>query len=115
MNFLEETILALNENNKDESDVLFVADRQKQIKMTWDDFKSQAKEINYRPDFQNPMVINFDLTIVGKDFYLERDEYCDREEWWVFKKTIDENIPYGKVTIKNDLMEEGEHGKALLV
>lgn len=80
-NLLSETIEVLQENGKDEKDVLWVGN--KEIKATWDNFKSIAN-IEYDAGYGSAQVAE-DLLVVGKDFWLEREEY-DGSEWWSYKE-----------------------------
>lgn len=82
INLLEETIEALKENGKSPADVEWVGVRDDHYE-TWEEFEKKAKDINYDNGYGFEM-INTDLVVVGKDFWLERFEY-DGSEWWVFK------------------------------
>jgi hypothetical protein len=75
MNLLEETLDVLKENNKTESDVLWVGSEDYGY-FNWEDFKELASQECKR--------VATDLVVVGKDFWLER--YIDNvSEWWEFK------------------------------
>ena len=82
MNLLRETIEELKENKKKEKDVLWVGSKDNYI--TWNEFKKIA-DIEYDNGYGG-QEIAMDLLIVGKDFWLERQEY-DGSEWWEFKET----------------------------
>ena len=82
MNLLRETIGKLINNKKKEKDVLWVGS--KDIYITWDEFKKIA-DIEYDAGYGSQEVAA-DLLIVGKDFWLERQEY-DGSECWEFKET----------------------------
>jgi hypothetical protein len=81
INLLEETLRVLKRNGKTPQDVLWVGDQFK--KTTWDDFASIAN-FNYDNGF-GFNEIESSLLIVGKDFWLEREEY-DGSECWVYKE-----------------------------
>lgn len=90
VNLLKETIEVLNENNKQESDVLWVGrnyynwekDEQVTYKSTWDDFCNRSDF--YYDNGYGCEEIPIDLIVVGNDFWLERHNY-DGAEWWEFK------------------------------
>lgn len=89
-NLLEETIECLLDNNRTETDVLWVGrnyydyETKERVcyKNTWKDFCSKA-DFEYDAGFGGNE-IPMDLIVVGKDFWLERHEY-DGSEWWEFK------------------------------
>ena len=88
-NLLVETIGCLIENGKTPSDVLWVQHSilesgkwPRGYKTTWEDFCAKAN-FEYDNDY-GWVEIPGDLLIVGRDFWLERDEY-DGCEWWEFK------------------------------
>ena len=81
MNLLRETIGKLINNKKKEKDVLWVGSKDNYI--TWNEFKKIA-DIEYDAGYGGQEVAT-DLLIVGKDFWLERQEY-DGSEWWEFKE-----------------------------
>lgn len=62
-------------------DVLFVQTKKSQVSMQT--FLRSIKGFEYDNGFGGHR-INLDLKIVGKDWWLEREEY-DGSEWWVFK------------------------------
>ena len=80
MNLLNETIEKLKEHNLSPKDVLWVGSRS--VKTSWDNFV-QVANVQYDNGFGVPEVAA-DLLIVGKDWWLEREEY-DGAEWWSFK------------------------------
>ena len=82
MNLLIETIGKLINNKKKEKDVLWVGSKDNYI--TWNEFKKIA-DIEYDAGYGGQEVAT-DLLIVGKDFWLERQEY-DGSECWEFKET----------------------------
>lgn len=80
-NFLEETILILQKNNKTIEDVIFICTGAGNVK----DIKKFFKFMDFEYDAGYGLnVIPLNLKIVGKDFWLERREY-DGSEWWEFK------------------------------
>ena len=81
MNFLQETIKELIDNNKSEQDVLWVIDDDKKI--TWETFKEKA-DFMY-DTWCDGIEINPNLKVVGKDFWLEREEF-DGCAWWEFRQ-----------------------------
>lgn len=90
VNLLKETIECLHEHGKQESDVIWVGrdyfDYRKQericYKNNWDNFRINADF--WYDDGYGGNEIGLDLKVVGKDFWLERQEY-DGAEWWEFK------------------------------
>jgi len=101
MNLLRETIRELKDNKKKEKDVLWVGN--KDIYITWNEFKKIA-DIEYDAGYGGQEVAT-DLLIVGKDFWLERQEY-DGSEWWEFKELP--NIPEIKGNIKSVRLRDEE-------
>lgn len=81
INFLEETLAALEENGKTPEDVIAViCDDQK------GSFRAFAKLADFRYDNGYGLeAIESSLMIIGDDWWLERGEY-DGSEWWEFKK-----------------------------
>lgn len=78
VNLLNETITALGENGKNETDVLWVGTRDGEC--SWAEFARVAADLNYDNGYGRAE-ISFKLVIVGKDFWLERAEYDGSEEW----------------------------------
>ena len=89
-NLLNETIEVLKTNGKQETDVLWVGrnyyswteNKNVAYKSTWDDFCLKANF--YYDNGYGGNEIPMDLIVVGKDFWLERQDY-DGYEWWEFK------------------------------
>jgi len=95
MNLLQETIDALKLNGKTAEDVLWVSCYgRERISFGWTEFSFLADE-NYNEGF-GMTEVNTTLQIVGKDWWLEREEYdgsgwLEREEYdgseeWTFCK-----------------------------
>jgi hypothetical protein len=80
-NFLKETLEILALNNKKESDIEWVGN--KTHRTSWEQLKS-ISNIEYNNDYGSPKIAE-DLMIVGKDWWLERNEY-DGLEWWEYKE-----------------------------
>jgi len=80
-NLLSETIEILSDNNKTESDVLWVGDLTAYF--SWEHFKKIAS-VDYDNGFGGAEIIQC-LKVVGNDFWLERHEY-DGSEWWEYKE-----------------------------
>lgn len=80
-NLLEETLEKLKENNKKQTDVLWVGSTEYGY-ISWASFKKLADE-EYDSGYGGQEVAT-DLKIVGKNWWLERHEY-DGSEWWEFK------------------------------
>jgi len=78
-NLLDETLEALKDNNKLETDVLFCAHKGY---FSFEKFKDLAKDINYDSGYGGAEINN--IAIVGDGWWLERGEY-DGSEWWEFK------------------------------
>jgi hypothetical protein len=78
MNFLNETLEVLKENNKTEQEVLFV---KYDGYFSFEKFKEIAN-IEYDSGFGGQEIPN--IEIVGRGWWLERAEY-DGSEWWEFK------------------------------
>jgi len=86
MNLLKETLDILNDSNILEDQILYVAGKKSNIKISWEHFKKIA-DTDYDNGYGGQEVAQ-DLVIVGNDFWLERSEY-DGSEWWSFKKKPD--------------------------
>jgi len=80
-NLLLETLYILKENNKNESDVLWVGSRK--YKSSWEDFKLVA-DIDYDNGYGRIEVAP-DLLVVGNGWWLERFEH-DELEWWEYRE-----------------------------
>lgn len=80
INLLEETLEALKEHNKTPEDVKYIYDNNSWF--TWEDFK-QLANVKYYSGYGTALV-DRNLVIVGKDFWLEREEY-DGSEWWEYE------------------------------
>lgn len=91
-NLWEETIKILSEYGKTFDDVLFI--QGDNFEITKDNFEIVAKHTDYDSGF-GAQLVAMDLVLVGKDWWIERDEY-DGSEWWDFKA-----IPLKKDEIKN--------------
>lgn len=78
MNLLQETIERLERNGKSPADVEWVGIKDATY-YSWADFKKQAKHISYDNGFGRAEIAA-DLVVVGKDFWLEREEY-EGSEW----------------------------------
>lgn len=81
MNLLEETVEILSEHGFTASDVLWVSTGDGYY-FTWDQFRDIAN-IEYDSGYGSEE-INRELVVVGKNFWLERENY-DGSEWWEFK------------------------------
>ena len=83
LNLLTETKEILKENDKELSEILWIGSSQ-------DDFyiplehALEIMDIEYNDGFGAQNVAK-DLIVVGKDWWLERNEY-DGSEWWEFKR-----------------------------
>ncbi len=80
MNLLKETLQQLQDNNLNESDVLWCGSKQFGY-FTWEDFKSLAN-IDYNNGYGSPEVAE-DLMIATKEGFFKRREY-DGSEWWEY-------------------------------
>jgi len=78
-NLLQETIGILTEHGKVESDIKWVGTRN--VWSTWENFKNIA-DLEYDSGFGSSKVAD-NLLIVGKNWWLTREEY-DGSEWWEF-------------------------------
>lgn len=105
INFKEETLKVLKEHGKTINDVVWVGNDEVEYSMTsllncWD--------VEYDNGFGGTEV-DEDLLIVGKDWWLERDEY-DGSEWWEFKslpKRPDKIVEISSVLYKDERYKEG--------
>jgi hypothetical protein len=77
MNLLQETIEDLALNDKSFDDVIFIGGNTFQISV--DNFKAVA-DTEYDDGYGGQEVAD-DLTIIGDDFYMTRDEYDGSEQW----------------------------------
>jgi len=82
LNFLQETILELQEHNKTTEDVCWCGN-EKFGYFNWNDFIEVAN-FEYYSGYGRAEIAK-DLMVVGKDFWLERHEY-DGSEWWEHHK-----------------------------
>lgn len=82
-NLWEETIVGLVNNDKLWDDVCFVGIGDK--RMSKEDFKKYAKEINYDAGY-GLNEISLELKLYGSGFVMIREEY-DGAEWWRFINT----------------------------
>lgn len=80
MNLLKETIKILKDHNKTFDDIEWIGTTE--IEISVDEFIKEADR-EYDDDY-GAAEVNPNLVVVGKDFWLERDEY-DGLEWWEFK------------------------------
>lgn len=80
-NLKEETIRELKNNGKTISDICWVAVNGLEISVA-DFLKESDKE--YNDYFGGGRKVNESLIVVGKDWWLERNEY-DSSQWWEFK------------------------------
>ena len=97
MNLLKETIKILEENNKTVKDVLWIGTSESKI--NWSEFEILG-DFNYDSGFGGA-IINSDLIVRGKGFWLERHEY-DGSEWWEFKTLPKTSKRNGELKLKND-------------
>lgn len=90
----DETIDILKRNGKTFDDVVAVCGEQFQI--TKEEFRKYSKT-TYDDGYGAPKVAE-DLLVIGKDFWLERQEYVG-SEWWEFKQIPEyEKLPFVKIT-----------------
>ena len=82
-NLLEETKEKLAVCHKTPKDVLWVGSSDGSEAITWEEFEKLA-DFEY-DDGYGLNKIRLDLVVVGKGWWLERDEY-DGSEWWVYKE-----------------------------
>ena len=82
-NLLDETILVLKENGKTIEDIVWVGSKGGQYILPLSEIEI-VLNIDYDSGY-GAQEIASDLVIVGKDWWMERDEY-DGSEWWSFKK-----------------------------
>ena len=101
VNFLKETIKALNENGKDfYKDVEFIAVEGCIIKKEY-----FVKYANFEYDNgYGRAIIPLSFIIVGKDWWLERAEY-DGSEWWEFK-TMPDFDDYNDEYLNDEMIKE---------
>lgn len=85
-NLLQETIEILNTNNLKLSDIDYISNYENGNYLEWsvEQFIKEANEINYDGGYGITKICTT-LKIIGKDWWLERNEY-DGAEWWEFKK-----------------------------
>ena len=90
INLLEETLSCLKDNEKTWDDVLWVGFPE--YKIDKDIFRKLA-DIRYNNGY-GAAEVRQDLVVVGKDFWLAREEY-DGSEWWGYRKFPVEPIETG--------------------
>jgi len=88
MNLLKETIEVIEGHGYTYKDVLCVAGDD--YRFTWDTFVSLAN-VEYDSGFGSQEVA-MDLKVIGKDWYMTRDEY-DGAESWAFHKMPSIKLP----------------------
>lgn len=94
MNLLKETLKVLSDHEKTMDDVLAIGGSEFQI--TKDDFIRLADH-EYDKGYGRQEVAR-DLVLVGKDFWMERNEY-DGSEWWEYKTNLATgNLPFKKIS-----------------
>ena len=98
MNLWDETLEKLQEKGFTFDDVLFIYGEDFQISK--EDFERVAKETEYYGGFGAQEVAS-DLTLLGNDFIMFREEY-DGAEWWRLI-LIGKKIPDMKVSGINNL------------
>lgn len=81
INLLKETLDILSKNHKTPQDVEWCGNKQEHF--SWNHFEKIAN-IEYDNDFGINEICS-DLLVVGKNWWLERNEY-DGREWWEYKK-----------------------------
>lgn len=79
-NLLKETLDALKANHKTKEDVEWIGSED--FCITWENFEELAN-VAYE-DSTDVAEVAVDLMVVGKDFWLVREEYLGTE-WWEFK------------------------------
>lgn len=82
-NLLQETLNILYDSSLTEEDVEYVTNGQNII--TWDCYKYLAKNINYKQDNNTLTPVGYGLKIVGKDWWIERNE-SGNLSWFEFKR-----------------------------
>lgn len=80
INLKQETIKELEDNGKTISDICWVAVNGLEVSIA-DFLKESDKEYDNGYGISK---VNSSLTVVGRDWWLERNEY-DGAEWWEFK------------------------------
>lgn len=115
INLLEETIEALEIENKKPEDVCFVIFENKdgvKIMSRWDDFVVSSN-FEYDEGY-GIQEINSSLKIIGEDWWLERYEY-DGSECWEFKTMPKTNKCIYMPVTKEDLWDGYEEFKEVEV
>lgn len=120
-NFLKETREVIKANNKTTDDVIWVGNGEYVI--SWSDFEKIAN-VDYDSGY-GAQEMPTDILIVGKDWWMEREEY-DGAESWSFKtlpKKQEKTKPFKHITIEhcmwmsladlNDEKKRKEHTKWL--
>lgn len=86
MNFLEETMEAIEESGHKISDVMFIGSYDGKYRMKWDKFKEKAN-FEYYSGWGSQSIAT-DLIIYFYDnTYITRGEY-DGAEWWEYNKKL---------------------------
>jgi len=102
MNLLKETLEILENNDKSPKDIKWIGNNL--FKTDWKNFIKVA-DIEYDAGYGSPKVAQ-DLLIVGKNWWLERNEY-DGSEWWEFKSIPIE--PKKSIKFKSFTIEQAEN------
>jgi hypothetical protein len=97
MNLLKETIKELGYSKKTPDQVIWVGSKDGALALSWDEFSTIAKDINYSSGYGRSEVAR-DLIVVGPGWWLERWEY-DGAEGWSYKEMPTKKVgrPYAKV------------------
>jgi len=82
-NLLTETLTILTLNKKTIHDVCWVGSFTGAYVIMWEDFEKIAN-INYSESYGRVEIVD-DLVVVGKTFWLSREEY-DGSEWWKYNE-----------------------------
>lgn len=98
-NLWKETITKLANSGKTFADVRYIQNSKYQI--TKENFERIAKYTNYDSGY-GIEYISPDLTLVGDDWWLERQEY-DGAEWWEYKEKPARIPKYREITTSNEL------------
>ena len=105
MNFKDETLDTLLENQKTWNDVKFIQGNNFSVSNNKDELL-ELMNFDYDNDYGAPKIAQ-DLKIVGDNWWLERAEY-DGSEWWDYKETPKQNA--NAKTIKRFQIKEDQIG-----
>lgn len=98
---LAETLVVLRHQKINEEDIEWVGSLDGKMAISWEEFKTIAKETYYYSGF-GAQEIAYDLVVVGSNWWLDRHEYDGNERWVFHNKPVKkEGEPFKFVCVNN--------------